>query len=63
MEQENLSGCDYAEPEWAKENHRLLTEIGEVVDGMVAEGKEHSERMRQLGIPVGFEQIFIGERK
>ena len=41
MEQENLSGCDYSEPEWAKENQRLLTEIGEVVEGIVAEGKEH----------------------
>ena len=48
MEHENLSGCDYAEPEWAKENHRLLTEIGEVVDGIVADGKEHRERMARL---------------
>lgn len=61
-EQDRFHAEVMQELEWHEHNRRILDEIGITTDGIVAEGKEHKERMAQLGISKGFEDIFIGDR-
>ena len=61
-QRDNESGLDMCEA-WHEYNCRILGEFSKVTEGMVAEGKRHTELMEWMnGVNEGFDKIFKGER-